>query len=116
MKKYCKVCDKQFKIWQSKKKILVDGKEFFICKTCEYAYQIFHNNVDVNKSHTGTMEEYLEYVLKIETETDCIGNILITSEEYEIFKKAMKTAKKKKRQTEFGEFEVWDFNGLDRRK
>ena len=102
IKKYCKVCDKQFKIWQSIRKILVDGKEFFICKTCEDAYQIFHN--------------YLENVLKIEPETDCIGNILITSEKYEIFKKAMKKAKKNKKQTEFGEVEVWDFDGLDRGK
>jgi len=113
MTKYCKVCDKQLKIWQLKRKILVNGKEFFICKTCEDAYQIFHNNVEINKLQSGNMEDKLEYTFKIETDGN--DNFLITSEEYEIFKKTMKNAKKIKRQTEFGEMEFWDFDGLDRR-
>ncbi len=95
MTNYCKVCDKKFKIWQLKGKILVNGKEFFICKTCEDAYQIFHNNVELNKIKSGIMEDKLKYAFK--NETDGNGNFLITSEEYETFKKAMKIAKKEKR-------------------
>ncbi len=60
------------------------------------------------------MEDKLKYAFK--NETDGNGNFLISSEEYETFKKAMKIAKKEKRQTDLGEWETWNFGGYDKGK